>query len=379
MILLHPNLSSGIARTSGGLLAKRGDDGNRCEWGDRLSLMGWNAAAGALALVVSWLVGSNADRIGRLLGLLDFPDPAGGRKRHDNITPLVGGLAVALSALGGVAIVYMWSGASDYVASHLAWFAFAISSMYIIGLTDDRFALGPKIRLALAFIVLLLVVLYAHDFSLPFLRFSWVDEVWFLGDGGYAFALLALVGLLNAVNMADGKNGLVIGICLIWAGTLLVQAPAQLMPILVAVIAALAVTMKFNMAGRLFLGDGGSYVLSGIFGLLSIYIYNHEFAAVRADHIAVLFAVPVFDTIRLMTVRAARGTSPFAGDRDHLHHHLAYRWGWPRGLYIYLALVAVPNLLAIALPEFAWLWLLVALGAYAAVMAFAMRGERIAV
>jgi len=341
--------------------------------------MGWNAIAGVLALVISWLVGRNADRLGRLLGLLDFPDPAGGRKRHDNITPLVGGLAVALSALSSIAIVHAQVAPSTYVASHVAWFAFAIASMYIIGLTDDRFALGPKIRLALAFIVLLLVVLYAHDFSLPFLRFSWSDEVWFLGDGGYAFALIALVGLLNAVNMADGKNGLVIGICLIWSVVLLVLAPAQLMPILVATIAALAVMMRFNMAGRLFLGDGGSYVLSGIFGLLAIYIYNHEFAVVRADHIAVVFAIPVFDTIRLMTVRTARGTSPFAGDRNHLHHHLAYRWGWPRGLYAYLALVAAPNLLALALPELAWLWLLFAFVAYAGVMMLATRGERITV
>lgn len=329
-----------------------------------MDLLKWNIAAGGLALIFSWLVGRNASRLGRAFGLLDFPDLSGGRKQHANVTPLVGGLAVALSVLAGTALVYFGADNSRSVEAHLAMFAFAVAGMYLIGLTDDRFALGPKIRLALAFLVLLLVVLYAPDFSLPFLRFSWSGNTWFLNNLGDGFVLLCLVGLLNAVNMADGKNGLVTGMCLIWGAVLLVHSPALLTPVLTATLVALAVVMAFNMRGRLFLGDGGSYALSGIFGLLAIYVYNHEFAAFRADHVAALFAVPVFDTIRLMSVRAARGQSPFAGDRDHLHHHLALRWGWPRGLYVYLALVAMPNLLTIALPGYGIVWLVLTLAMY---------------
>lgn len=339
----------------------------------------WIAAAATLALITSWLVGVNALGLGRLFGLLDFPDPSGGRKQHDNITPLVGGLAVVAAVMLVVAMLLLQQGQAISVETHLAWFAFGVSGMYLIGLTDDRFALGPKIRLALAFIVLLLLVLYAPDFGLPFLRFSGTDRVWFLDDAGQGFALLCLVGLLNAVNMADGKNGLVSGICLIWSLTLLVRCPAPLLPVLVATIVALAVVMYFNLRGRLFLGDGGSYALSGIFGLLAIYIYNHEFAVVRADHIAVLFAIPVFDTIRLMTVRIRRGQSPFAGDRTHLHHYLALRWGWPKkGLFIYLALVAVPNALTLLWPALGLAWLGAALVAYVIVLTDAQRAAQIA-
>lgn len=333
-----------------------------------MNTLGWGIAAGVLALLISWVVGHNADRLGRLFGLLDFPDPSGGRKRHATVTPLVGGLAITLSLLSGVAVAYFNPATFAPVSTHMAWFAFAVAGMYIIGLTDDRFALGPKIRLALAFLILLLVVLYAPDFGLPFLRFSWSGETWFLDNIGDAFVLLCLVGLLNAVNMADGKNGLVIGICLIWGLVLLVHAPTLLVPVLVATLVSLGTMMAFNFSGRLFLGDGGSYALSGIFGLLAIYIYNHEFAVLRADHIAILFAIPVFDTIRLMTARVRRGQSPFAGDRDHLHHHLAHRWGWPLGLYIYLLLVGAPNLMVLVLPDLGLLWLLGALAAYAAVI-----------
>jgi len=339
----------------------------------------WIAAAATLALITSWLVGANALALGRLFGLLDFPDPSGGRKQHDNITPLVGGLAVVAAVILVVAMLLLQKGQAISVQTHLTWFVFGVSGMYLIGLTDDRFALGPKIRLALAFIVLLLLVLYAPDFGLPFLRFSGTDRVWFLDDAGQGFALLCLVGLLNAVNMADGKNGLVSGICLIWSLTLLIRCPAPLLPVLVATIVALAVVMYFNLRGKLFLGDGGSYALSGIFGLLAIYIYNHEFAVVRADHIAVLFAIPVFDTIRLMAVRIRRGQSPFAGDRTHLHHYLALRWGWPKkGLFIYLALVAVPNVLTLLWPGLGLVWLGMALAAYVIVLTDAQRAAQIA-
>jgi UDP-GlcNAc:undecaprenyl-phosphate GlcNAc-1-phosphate transferase len=335
---------------------------------------GWIASGSAIAFVISLLVGLAASPIGRWLGLLDFPDPSGGRKLHARITPLVGGLAVILSILSVALLTIANRTTSSAVETHLLWFTFAVASMYLIGATDDRFGLGPKIRLALAFIVLLLVVLYAPDFGLPFLRFSGSARTWFLDDAGQGFALLCLVGLLNAVNMADGKNGLVIGVCLIWSVTLALRCPAPLLPLLAATITTLAVMLYFNLKGRLFLGDGGSYALSGIFGLLAIYIYNHEFAVVRADHIAVLFAIPVFDTIRLMTSRVRSGRSPFAADRTHLHHFLADRWGWPRrGLFIYLTLVGVPNLLTLLMPALGLVWLGLAFAGYVAALAIVPR------
>jgi UDP-GlcNAc:undecaprenyl-phosphate GlcNAc-1-phosphate transferase len=65
--------------------------------------------------------------------------------------------------------------------------------------------------------------------------------------------------------------------------------------------------------------------------------------------VVLLFLVPVLDSFRLTFVRLARGQSPMAGDRDHLHHHLQNRFGWPNGLYLYLLLALAPATLAEAL------------------------------
>ena len=329
-----------------------------------------------IALLLALAVGLAAMPLGRKLGLLDFPDSDGGRKRHAAVTPLVGGIAVALAAAGSALLARRFGdGAAPAPALHLIWLAATVAAMFGIGATDDRFHLSPKLRLLVAVVVLLLVVSYAPDFSLAFVRFSGQDQLWLLGHGGDAFTLLCLVGLLNAINMADGKNGLVIGLGLIWTAALALHAPAAIQPVLAGTGAALAVMWGFNMAGKLFLGDGGSYAISGLFGLLAIYVYNHGFDTMRADDVALLFAIPVFDTIRLMIVRSLRGRSPFEPDRDHLHHHLYAAIGWPRGLWVYLALVALPNLGAALRPGSGLMWLTVSLAAYAIAMLVARLPE----
>jgi UDP-GlcNAc:undecaprenyl-phosphate GlcNAc-1-phosphate transferase len=324
-----------------------------------------SALAAGLALVFSLLVGTQAQRIGEFFGLLDYPDADGGRKRHAGVTPLVGGIAVATAAVGAALLVTRFL---PPPTAHYAWLAGAVATMFLIGAVDDRFHLSPVFRLGAALMVLILVVSGAPDFSLGFLRFSGQDQLLLLGRWGDAFTLLCLVGLLNAVNLADGKNGIVIGMGLVWTAALALHVPAAMLPVLAAVGVALLVMGWFNLSGRLFLGDGGCYAISALFGLLAIYAYNHDFERLRADDVAVLFAIPVFDTIRLMTTRILQRRSPFEGDRDHLHHHLHARIGWPRGLYVYLAMVALPNLAAQVWPGTGMLWLVVSLFIYIGVM-----------
>ncbi len=328
--------------------------------------------AGVLALAISVAVGQHAMAIGRWIGVLDWPD--GGRKTHAQVTPLVGGLAVVLSALGALGLMAVgdprWSGLT---ALHLQWFAVAAAAMLTTGMADDRFGLGPRLRLVFGLVVFTLVTFYAPDFRIAFLSFGGSDRVFILGGIETAFTVACLVGLLNAVNMADGKNGLVTGLAAIWTTLIWLAAPPALSPVCAALAISLATIFAFNMRGKLFLGDAGSYGISAIVGLLAIYVYNHAFPMWHAERVALLFIVPVLDTLRLITARALRGGSPFAADRDHLHHHIAFRWGWPRGLVVYLALVGLPNLAALAIPGAAIGLLIASAFAYVAVLVLSTR------
>ena len=316
--------------------------------------------AALLGVSIAFLVGANAMRIGAALDLLDLPD--GTRKLHRVPTPLVVGIAVAGAAIGGAMLVL-----KPVADMHVVWLAVAVAAMLVIGLADDQRHSAPLKRLFATVLVLSIVIAAGPDFRLVDLRFASTGSTLVLGGAlGALFTIICLVGLLNAVNMADGKNGIVAGMALIWTVVLGIHAPPLLGPVLVATGAALAVTLAFNMAGKLFLGDGGSYALSALFGLMAIYVYNSPGSIMAADDVALLFAVPVFDTIRLMAVRGLGGRSPFEGDRDHLHHHIHARLGWPKGLALYLALILVPNAGAILWPGSALLWLMLSFVGYAA-------------
>jgi UDP-GlcNAc:undecaprenyl-phosphate GlcNAc-1-phosphate transferase len=321
-----------------------------------------------LGALIAGLVGANAMLLGTRLRLLDYPDQEGGRKLHADVTPLVGGVAIVGAAISAAVLMAVLGGEGVDRAT-LAWFIVTVLGMFLVGATDDRIGLTARTRLAAGSAFLLAAIAQVPDFAVQFLLFSGQDNLILMpGLFGIGFTLLCFVGLLNAVNMADGKNGLVIGQALIWSAVLMLRLPPAILPLVAAIMGALAVLFVYNMKGRLFLGDGGSYGLSAMFGLLAIYGWNHGFADMRADDVALIFALPVFDTLRLIVHRMAQGKSPFTPGRDHLHHYLYTRWGWPRPLAWVLALVAIPNLLAILLPGTGLLWLGVTLAGYLALL-----------
>lgn len=287
--------------------------------------------------LVSFLLCLNARSLCKYLNLLDFPL---GRKRHTEPTPLMGGV-VMIVVLAPLALVYVFSGVSErWFGSFLIWIV-SVTCMAFVGLADDRHSLSPRLRLLISFLVFATAAAVDPTFNVRVLDF--VTPKFSLGLGTWwlaiIFTVICCVGLINAINMADGKNGLVLGLALGWLGILSIKAAHVLLPLIGLLACCLAVLFIFNMRGRLFLGDGGAYAIATALGLLSIMIYNSPgtdtLRAVSADELVMLFIVPVADSFRLTYTRWRQGRSPMSADRDHLHHHLQDKFGWPSGLLIY--------------------------------------------
>lgn len=305
--------------------------------------MVWAVLGAGLGSLVLCLL---AAPIGRLLRIVDVPD--GDRKRHPEPTPMVGGIAVAVPVLAVLAVL---AAATPFTPFH-ATVGVALAAFLGLGLIDDRSHLRPLFRLSFSTALALAVLFAVPSQQVTFFRLSFVDVAVFLGGGwSLLFTLLCLVGLQNAVNMADGRNGLALGLLLIWTLLLLGYAPPHVQPVLGALATALAVTAFFNLRGKLFLGDSGTYGLSIALGLLTIHVYTLEFPKLYADAVALWFLVPIVDAIRLMLFRMMDGRSPFTPDADHFHHILERWMPWRFGLPLYLALVAGPALVALAIPE----------------------------
>ncbi len=303
------------------------------------------------AVIVAFMLCRHALAIGTYFNLLDVP---GDRKKHKHITPLMGGIVILAAVIPAALAIISFVAPETHRAKLLVWSA-AVSGMTIIGILDDRHSLSPRARLLASFAIFGIAAYIEPIFNVRVLDFEYPSFTLGLGTRGIAiaFTVLCCVGLVNAVNMADGKNGLVIGLCIGWLTLLATRAPESLLALVGLLIAVLLILLAFNLRGKLFLGDGGAYGLAAAIGVIAIAIYNspgpHATRAMAAEELMLLFAIPVLDSFRLTVKRLKRGQSPMAADRDHLHHHLQDRIGWPSGLIFYWIISILPLTIFIGL------------------------------
>ena len=326
------------------------------------------------AALVAVIICGNADRIAARFRLYDRP---GGRKLHMRPTPLMGGVVI-IASLAPIIIAYMLSYEPEGIG-HWALTGFAVTMIgcATVGIFDDRKPFSARARFGLTLGLFIALLIAEPRFGLQSLAFAGLTTPIILGRLiGSIFTLFVLLGFLNAVNMADGKNGLVIGLAIIWSGLLAVNGPGGLIPVLLPLIALLVVLLLYNIAGRLFLGDGGTYGLAALIGLAATYSYNFQAGAQKADTLILMFLIPVADMMRLIAVRIAARRSPMDGDRDHFHHHLLQWLGWPGGLIVYWLLVLAPSLWAMTAPELVPVLLICTLCLYFLIVLLAHMGAR---
>ena len=305
---------------------------------------------------------SLAGPVGHLLGVIDHPD--GGRKSHARPTPMVGGIALMVPLLIVALVEARWGRPQAEIFSTLLVVG---CGFLLLGWLDDRHHLPPGVRLLISPALFGAVILLQPGLALTALDFGALGEIplWALA---FPFTVLCLVGLQNAINMADGMNGLLIGLSMFWTACLLWYAPPELHLYLILMLVGLSILLLYNLAGALFLGDAGSYAIGATIGILMIYCYHHAGGDLPMLTVVLWLLVPVADCLRVVATRAFQQRSPLQADKNHLHHRLARRWRWPICLAIYLAVVVVPGSVGAAWPDVSGGMILLSLACYGALL-----------
>ncbi|MGD0492630.1 MAG: MraY family glycosyltransferase [Steroidobacteraceae bacterium] len=244
-------------------------------------------------------------------------DRPGVRKVHAAPIPRVGGLAMAVGVLVAAALAIR-------LQPQDRWFLVAGAVLVVFGALDDRFDLDYRVKLLGQLIAVGIVVILAnvqvHAITLD-------DRVMLPGWISLPLTVFFLVGVTNAVNLADGLDGLAGGttfLCLC-AVALLSSVGDQSAGTALCLTFAGAVLgfLRFNTyPASVFMGDAGSQLLGFAIGVLSVRATQNPASQVSAAIPILLLALPILDTLSVMVQRIGEGRSPFSADKNHIHHKL---------------------------------------------------------
>ena len=256
------------------------------------------------------------------MGLVDHPNK---RKIHAGPMPAIGGLAIAFSVLP----LAMFAMPSDRPL-----LALVAASVLLLteGVLDDIYDLRWIYRLC-AHASAALVLVYYGGVKVDFIGAAF--GIWNyhqLGALAMPFTVLATTGLINALNMIDGVDGLAGSVTTVTLAMLacagLYVGNVEVATLAIIQIGAVGGFLAFNMrspwnrSAKTFLGNAGSDFLGLFIAWCCFRLTQTSFHPVAPVLAPFLFSVPVLDCLVLMAHRMRRGRSPFAADRDHLHHLL---------------------------------------------------------
>lgn len=265
--------------------------------------------------------------------LVDIPDA---RKLQKRPVPVVGGLAVFFGLLSGMMVAASFNKifSPDVICISLFPILIVMGMMLYIGAMDDIIGLTPKSRFIIE-IASVLCLVFSSGMSIDTFRGMWGIESfswWF----AVPLTVFAGVGIINAINMIDGVNGLSSGLCInccVLFGTAFIKADDISNAVLAFTMAGALIPFfihnVFGLKSRMFIGDAGTMVMGILMTWFLICVLSSDSkisyyeAAEGVNMIALslaILSVPVFDTLRVMSMRIANKKSPFKPDKTHLHH-----------------------------------------------------------
>ena len=316
--------------------------------------------AGVLSFLATPLVKHLAMRV----GAMDVPKD--NRRMHSIPIPRMGGLAIFI---GFLLSVLVFSQGLDRDFRSILLGAIVI---VILGVFDDKYALGAKLKLVVQLIAAAIVVFYGNvridRITNPF--GSSLYSYWDLGILAYPITIIWIVAITNAVNFIDGLDGLACGVSCISSLNLLVIALLVSDTKVAIIMAALTgaclgfVPYNFNPA-KIFMGDTGSTFLGFMLATVSIQGLFKAYAAISFIVPFLLLGLPIFDICFAVIRRIASGKSPMEADRGHFHHRLIdMGFSQKQSVAIAYVLTGILGLAAVLLTVSGAMRTLVMLGAF---------------
>jgi UDP-GlcNAc:undecaprenyl-phosphate GlcNAc-1-phosphate transferase len=278
---------------------------------------------GAVSFIITMLAIPAIMKVAKEKKLYDLPDA---RKLHTKPIASLGGVGIFI---GFFLAVLLTSGTGN---GDFQFFCASAIVIFFLGLKDDILILSPTKKF-LGQLAATAILVHLGNIRLESMH-------GFLGIGqlpefvGYLLSYTTIIVVVNAYNLIDGVDGLAgsLGLMTMFIfGTYFYFAEMPSYSLLAfAMAGSLLAFLKFNFApAKIFMGDSGSLLIGLVNAILVIKFIKVADSATAplqiSSAVAIGFSiliVPLLDTLRVFSMRIAKGRSPFSPDRNHIHHLL---------------------------------------------------------
>jgi UDP-N-acetylmuramyl pentapeptide phosphotransferase/UDP-N-acetylglucosamine-1-phosphate transferase len=295
-----------------------------------------------VSFAITFLVIPIIIRVANEKKLYDVPDA---RKVHSRHIASLGGVGIFLGFVLSVLL------SANITSPNFQYFIAGAIIMFFLGLKDDILVLSAKKKFLVQMAAAAVVIHFGGiriDSMHGLMNINALPE-----PIGIALSYITIIMVINAFNLIDGVDGLAASLGMltmtIFGTYFLMSGHTEFAVMAFAMAGGLMAFLYFNYhPAKIFMGDSGSLLL----GLLNA-IMVIKFITVADDvaspipvassvaiGIAILI-VPLLDTIRVFSIRLAKGRSPFSPDRNHIHHLLLDRGLNHRGVTITCLLINI--------------------------------------
>ncbi len=269
------------------------------------------------AFLLAFLSTPFVKKLAKKIGAIDIPKDK--RRMHTDSVPLIGGLAIFLGFLVSTVLF------AEIDIKIIAILSGALI-MVMLGVFDDKYALGAKFKLIIQIIAAAIPVIAGvriERIILPFLKSGGIEFGWL----AYPITILWIVALTNAVNLIDGLDGLAAGVSAIASFSMfliaLMQGNYVIAVMSAALVGACCGFLPYNFSpASIFMGDTGSTFLGFVMASLSVLGLFKIHAIISFAVPFIAFGIPIFDTSFAIFRRIKEHRPIMSPDRGHLHHRL---------------------------------------------------------
>ncbi|GAB5539130.1 MAG: MraY family glycosyltransferase [Salibacteraceae bacterium] len=288
------------------------------------------------ALLVSVLTFPSLIKVAYLKRLVDEPGEA--RKLHFRRIPTIGGIIIFAGTLFSYLLWFPFDEMHNVeemgrAVKDMQYIGATMIILFFIGIKDDIIGTAPVKKLAGHLIVAFILVIMG---DIRITSMHGIFGIYELPEwGGIFLSILTYTVIVNAINLIDGVDGLAGGVGVIASGAMgfwfFGVGAIQHAVLAFSISGALLGFLVYNFSpAKIFMGDSGSLTVGLVLSVLAIKLIEYPIDEVPNQLIGMskpVFAMaalvyPLIDTLRIFVYRIARGISPFAADKNHIHHRL---------------------------------------------------------